>query len=118
MQTRQEFLERLSAAKSEENRVGLVAVVVLFLGLFAQVPLYLWFASTDSLLLQIMGIAGLFLYLAGWIWLMIWYLKNRAQRFGLVCTGCGKAVHGIAGESVAQWGNCPYCQTAIWMEQP
>jgi hypothetical protein len=116
MLTRLEFARRLDAARREENRVAIVWAVCFFALLFAHVPLTMWVTRTESQWLASAGIVELAGFLAANIWLFIWYVRNRARRFGLLCPGCGAALHGVVGQMVAQWGNCPRCRTAVWMD--
>jgi hypothetical protein len=113
--TRQEFRDRLEAARREECRVGIAWLVFFFAALFAQLPFYHYVViPTHSPLAVIAQIVELFLLIAGNVALMIWYFRTRARRFKLLCPGCKAALHGAAGEYAAQWGNCPVCRAAVW----
>jgi len=117
MLTRDEFRRRLEAARREESRVGILWLCVFCAAVFAQVPLYMWVVDpAGSPWAAIAQIVEIVVLIAGNVWLIVWYFKNRARRFGLLCPGCDAALHGFAGQVVAQWGNCPVCRTAVWME--
>jgi predicted permease len=117
MQTRQQFCARLEAASREENRVGLLWLGAFFIGILAQIPLLVYVVQpSGSVWLAIAQVVETFVLVFGNVWLMMWYFKNRARRFGLICPGCGGALHGYAGKVVAQWGNCPACKTAVWVD--
>src|SRR5688500_11925659 len=102
MQTRQQFRDKLEAASREESRVGVYWIGGFFIAIFAQIPLLVYIVQpSGSVWLAIAQIVEVFVLIVANVWLVMWYFKNRARRFGLQCPGCGKALHGYAGKVVA-----------------
>lgn len=61
-------------------------------------------------------VIGLFVFLFGNLALMVWFGKRDQRQYGHRCPSCGKPLIGLSAQVAIATGNCGHCGESVFFE--
>jgi hypothetical protein len=110
---KEDFIRRKRAAETSLKRLNQIWMPIFILILVANIPLNKYFANHAYAGVYTGGFVG---FLIANMVFVLWFIWSRADKFGLRCPHCQKALTPSAAEVAEATGKCGHCGNALWTE--